>query len=159
MKNNNHLLKVHQVADDEIDLLKLVHEVLDGKWLIIFFALISFSMAYIYAHGLSSFYKADALIRIESQKSTIPTVEELVGSFRNENDVGTEMEMLKSRKVLGIAVDDLKLDILSQPKKVRHFSNLYKRFFALLKPRSLHHFGRVLTFGQTSTLGVMNKLL
>ena len=130
MKNNNHLLKIHQEADDEIDLLELVHTVLKGKWLIVLFALSSFSIAYLYTNGLSTYYKADALIRVESQKSTIPKVEELVGLSRNENAVGTEMEMLKSRKVLAKAVDDLKLDILAQPKRVRHFSNLYQRFFS-----------------------------
>ena len=140
MKNNNHLLKIHQETDDEIDLVELVNTVINGKWLIIFLAITAFVISYLYAHSLSSSYKADSLLRVESQKSTIPNIEELASWNRDENVAGTEIEMIKSRKVLGKAVEDLKLDIIAQPKKLRHFSNLFNRFFSssdTQKPPSL----------------------
>ena len=115
--------------EDEIDLLDLLHTILNGKWIILFFILMSSVLAFIYAYGQTPIYKADALLRVEGEKSTIPSIDDLVGLSRNDNSIGTEMEILKSRRNMSETVDELNLDIIANPKKVKHFSNLYKRFF------------------------------
>ena len=58
--------------DDEIDLLELLSTILDGKWTIIFFTLLATTLAFIYAFGLTPVYKADALLQVESTKTSIP---------------------------------------------------------------------------------------
>jgi len=117
--------------NDEIDLLQLVHTIWNGKWLILFFSLIATILAFIYAFGQSPIYKADALLQVESKKSAIPGIEDIAGLGGDDASVGTELEIIKSRKIIGQAVIALNLDIKAQPKKVRLFGNLYKRFFGL----------------------------
>lgn len=128
--DNKNLSSSSQQEEDEIDLLELLHAISQGKWLILFITIIASIVSYIYAYGQTPIYKADALLRVEPQKATIPNIEDLVGLSRNENSIGTELEILKSRKNLSKAVEELKLDIYAQPKKIPLFSNLHKRFFS-----------------------------
>ena len=128
MNDKDSSVLTHQ-NDDEIDLLDLLYTILNGKWIILLFTVISTVLAFIYAYGQTPIYKADALLRVEGEKSTIPSIDDLVGLSRNDNSIGTEMEILKSRRNMSQTVNELNLDIIANPKKVKHFSNLYKRFF------------------------------
>lgn len=116
--------------EDYIDLVQLAHTVLQGKWLIIFFTLMACLVAFIYAYGQSPVYKADALLRVETQKATIPGIEDLAGLSTDDTSVGTELELIKSRRNLATAVKSLKLNIVANPKKIKLFGNLHKRFFS-----------------------------
>ncbi len=117
-----------QQEDDEIDLLQLFHTIWHGKWLILFFTLSAIVLAFIYAYGQTPIYKADALLQVEKKKATIPGLDEIAGLGGDDASVGTELEIIKSRKILGQAVKALKLDISAKPKRVPAFGNLYKRF-------------------------------
>jgi tyrosine-protein kinase Etk/Wzc len=135
MNDKNHL-EISQQDKFEIDALKLIHSTLQGKWLILFFALLAFMVAFIYAYGQSPRYKADTLLRVEPQKS-IPGIEGGDITINQNTSVGTELELIKSRKNIGFTIETLKLDILAQPKKVPLFSNLYKRFFSPTETKKL----------------------
>lgn len=119
-----------QDQDDEVDLLQLIHTVWHGKWLILFFTLVSTLLAFIYAFGQTPIYKADSMLQVESQKAAIPGIEDIAGLGGDDTSVGTELEIIKSRKILGQAVKNLKLDISAQPKKVPLFGNLFKKYFS-----------------------------
>ncbi len=121
---------VTQEEDDEIDLLQLFHTVWHGKWLILFFTLSAIVLAFIYAYGQTPIYKADALLQVEKKKAAIPGLDEIAGLGGEDASVGTELEIIKSRKILGQAVKALKLDISAYPKRLPAFSNLYKRFIS-----------------------------
>jgi len=116
--------------DDEIDLLELIYTILHGKWTIIVFTLLAIFLAFIYAFGQTPVYKADALIQVESKKASIPGLEDLAG-LGGEADatVGTEIEIIKSRRNLTKAIKNLKLDIEVKPKRFPLLGNLYKKFF------------------------------
>ena len=130
MNDKNNLALPHQSVD-YINLLDVAHTIRQGKWLILFFTLISSLLAFIYTYGQSPIYKADTLLRVESQKAGIPGIDDLASLMGTEDtSVGTELELIKSRKNLAITVNKLKLNIIAQPKKVPFFSNLHKRFFS-----------------------------
>ncbi len=116
--------------DDEIDLLQLFHTIWHGKWLILFFTLTAILLAFIYAYGQTPIYKADALLQVEKKKAAIPGLDEIAGLGGEDASVGTELEIIKSRKILGQAVNALKLDISASPKRVRALGNLYKLFIS-----------------------------
>lgn len=120
---------VAQQEDDEIDLLQLFHTIWHGKWLIFLFTLIAIILAFIYAFGQTPIYKADALLQVEKKKAAIPGIEEIAGLGGDDTSVGTELEIIKSRKILGQAVKALTLDISADPKRVLLLGNLYQRFF------------------------------
>ena len=118
-----------QSEDDEIDLLELLSTILNGKWLILGSTLLSLLLALIYAFGQQPIYKADALLQVESQSSGIPGLEDLAGLSGEDASVGAELEIIKSRKILGEAVKKLKLDITAQPRRIRLLGNAYKHLF------------------------------
>ena len=118
-----------QQDDDEIDLLAIIHTIIQGKWLILLFILLVSVIAFIIAYGQEPIYKADTLLRVEAQKATIPSLSELTGLSNIDTSISTELELIKSRKSLSQAVTNLKLDIVASPKKMPYLGNLYKCFF------------------------------
>jgi len=57
-------------------------------------------------------YKADALLQVEAKSKGMPGLGELTGAFEIDSEAITEIEVLKSRMVMGRVVDQLNLDIV-----------------------------------------------
>jgi len=137
---NDQTKNTNNQSDDEIDLRELLGTILEGKWLIAFMSLVFIFGAFIYAYGQDPVYKADSLLQVESQKSGIPGIEELAGLEADDASVGTEIEIIKSRKILDKAVKNLRLDIIAYPKRIPLLGNLSKKFYSpndIQKPPSL----------------------
>lgn len=118
----------NQIDDDEIDLRELFGTLLAGKWLILFFTVVAVLFAFVYAFGKSPVYKADTLLQVETKAAGIPGLEDIAGLSGDDTSVGTELELIKSRKVLGEAVKELKLDIVAGPKRIPLLGNFNKLF-------------------------------
>ncbi|MGL1088592.1 polysaccharide biosynthesis tyrosine autokinase [Vibrio vulnificus] len=105
-------------SSDEIDLGKLLGILLDAKWIILvttfFFAVGGVAVALL----STPIYKADALIQIEQKSSG--GISSLVGDmgelFSQESSATTEIEIIKSRMILGDTVDKFNLTTVAQPK-------------------------------------------
>jgi len=141
--NNNQptTIKAEQIDEDEIDLLELFRTLLNGKWIILLFTLLAMIAAFVYAFGKTPIYNADALLQVETEKAGIPGLDDIAGLSGDDTSVGTEIEIIKSRKILGNAIESLSLDIVAHPKKMPLIGNLSKRFFAddeLIKPPKIH---------------------
>ncbi len=96
--NNNN----NSQEDDEIDLLELLGTLLNGKWVILLFTLLAIIAASVYAFGKTPIYKADTLLQVETTKASIPGLEDLASLSGEDTSVGTELEIIKSRKILSI---------------------------------------------------------
>ncbi|MGR5349241.1 polysaccharide biosynthesis tyrosine autokinase [Vibrio mediterranei] len=109
--------KAYDVAGDEIDLGKLFGILLDAKWRIILVTFMFSLAGGIYAVLSTPVYKADALIQVESKTSGMSTLisEGLGDMFAQESSASTEIEILRSRMVLGKTVDKLNLTTLAEP--------------------------------------------
>lgn len=99
-----------------IDLGRLLGLLLDNKWLIAgitaFFAL----AGVIYALCATPIYQADALVQVEQKKGGVPglsEVSEMLGS--SDSEAATEIELIKSRMIIGQTVDELNLDVQIKP--------------------------------------------
>ncbi len=114
--------------DDEIDLRELLATLLNDKWLILILMLISLFLSAIYAFGASPIYRADSLLQVEEKTAGIPGIEELAGLASDSASASTELQVLKSRKIIGKAVKELKLDIIATPNRVPLLGNLSKHF-------------------------------
>lgn len=114
--------------EDEVSLSHLLATLIEGKWLILITILISLIFSLLYSFGKTPIYKADALLQVQPDKSGIPGIEDLTGIGSNGSSAGTEIEILKSRKIIGNAVDNLKLTIKANPNKIPLLSNIAKRF-------------------------------
>ncbi|HAH1156587.1 TPA: polysaccharide biosynthesis tyrosine autokinase [Escherichia coli] len=99
-----------------IDLGRLLGLLLDNKWLIsgitAFFAL----AGVIYALCATPVYQADALVQVEQKNRGVPglsDVTEMLGS--GDSEAATEIELIKSRMIIGQTVDELNLDVQIEP--------------------------------------------
>lgn len=103
-------------TSDEIDLLALLGALIDHRYTIIictvFFALVGVA----YALLSTPVYQANAMIQIEEKSSGVGSLLGESDLFSTTSPAVTEIELLKSRQVIGQAVDKLKLTIVTEPK-------------------------------------------
>ena len=105
-------------TDDEIDLGKLFGILIDAKWFIIGITLLFATMGIAVALLSTPIYKADALIQIEQKSSG--GISAMVGDmgdlFAAESSATTEIEIIKSRMILGDTVDKFNLTTIATPE-------------------------------------------
>lgn len=120
-------------SNDEIDLLALLGALIDHKMIIIFCTLLFAFGGIAYALLTTPVYQANAVIQIEEKSQGIGS---LLGDaaggdmFATASAAATEIELLKSRKVIGQAVDNLKLDIVAEPKLFPVIGSFFYRRFS-----------------------------
>ena len=130
--NKKDNLPTSEIENDGIDLLDLIRTALNEKWLIFCFLLISILLALVYSLGTTPIYKANTLLQVETQKVITPGLENRSNPNADTEGttVGTEIELIKSRKNIAKAIKVLKLDIVAKPLKVPLLSNLHRRFLS-----------------------------
>ncbi|MEO1819241.1 polysaccharide biosynthesis tyrosine autokinase [Pseudomonas sp.] len=124
---NNTPPTAQQHDSDEIDLLALLGALIDGKWIIAGFTVCFAVIGVAYALLATPIYQANALIQIEEKSgNTLAGLGELSDMLGSTPEAVTEIELLKSRAVIGQAVDNLKLDIIVEP----HYFPIVGRWMA-----------------------------
>ena len=104
------------VQEDEIDLTQIIGMLLENRLLIIAITGLFFLLAVLYSFLSSPIYKADAVIQIEQQQSALGGMDELDTLLGGESSsADTEIEIMKSRKVIGSMVDKLNLTTQVEP--------------------------------------------
>ena len=117
-----------QQDDQEIDLMELFAKIMARKYTIIFVVMGFTILGILYAKFQPSIYRAEALLQVEAKQGGMPGLAELDGLFTTESEAVTEVEIIKSKMVIGEVVDDLKLDIILTPKIVPFFSDQYYQY-------------------------------
>ncbi|WP_027858094.1 polysaccharide biosynthesis tyrosine autokinase [Marinobacterium jannaschii] len=102
---------------DEIDLGRLLGILAGGKWTIATITLLAALIGIAVAVLSTPVYRADALIQVEEKSSGIPGLGDMGDLFSQESSSGTEVEVIRSRFVLGQAVEQGKLAIVAEPKR------------------------------------------
>lgn len=103
-----------EVDEDEIDLGDLLGVLIENRWLISSIALAIFALGTAYAFLATPIYKADGLLQVEEKKSGLGDLD-INSLFEGDAAVTAEIEILRSRSVLGTVVDSLNLDIKAEP--------------------------------------------
>jgi len=104
------------VADDEVDMVELFGTVVEHRWLIAAITVATVLLGAAYLFVTPPVYRVDGLLQVEDKQSGIGGLEEMTALFSGETPVNAELEILRSRLVLGQAVDDRRLDILAEPR-------------------------------------------
>lgn len=95
---------------DVIDLGKLFGLLLDSRWLIIAVTSVFAVVGIAYALLATPVYKADALLQVESKSSGMSSlVGDMGDMFSSDSSATTEVEIIKSRMILGKTVDKFNL--------------------------------------------------
>ena len=103
---------------DEIDLQKLWGLLVDHRWLIIGTTLIALFLGVAYGLLATPIYKADALLQVEDKQGGVPGFSELNELFTEESSADAEIQIIRSRMVLGDVIDQLHLDIQVEPDRL-----------------------------------------
>ncbi|MGX5913501.1 polysaccharide biosynthesis tyrosine autokinase [Aliidiomarina sp. Khilg15.8] len=119
---------------DEIDLGRLFGTLLDFKWWIIGCTVAAGIIGFVYATLTNPIYRADAMLQVEEKSSGLAGMGELGEMFSQESSAVTEIEIIKSRMVLGTVVDQLRLDINVQPKRFPMIGDFMARRYSGSEP-------------------------
>ena len=101
--------KFEDRIDDEIDLGQLLVTLWRGKWIIFFVTLTAIVLSVFWALNTPPTYQADALLQLEEKAGANPFAASLQG-FGDDPASVTEIELIKSRMVLGEAIAEQNLD-------------------------------------------------
>ncbi|MEQ3695705.1 MAG: polysaccharide biosynthesis tyrosine autokinase [Pseudomonadales bacterium] len=144
--NNNANKNTQQ--NDEIDLGLLFGTLLDGKWWVVGFTAV-FAIAGVLIALLSTpIYRADALLQVEEKSSGLSGLTEGLGDmFATEGSAVTEIQILKSRMVIGKTVSELGLTNVATPQ-----------YFPIIGRGLNRYFGSPMSV-DLATLGVADELL
>lgn len=150
MPSQNSLpIQDHSDDDDSIDLLALFGTLIDSKWIIIGITAFFCVVGVAYALLSTPIYQANALVQVEEKKggmAALGGMGEMSEMFGATSPAVTEIELLKSRAVLGKAVENLKLDIIIEPNYFPVIGHFLSRHF---KPESTNELASPL-FGLNS---------
>ena len=109
--------KPHEQDDDndQIDLMGLLGTLIDHKWLIAGVTGVFMAAGVAYALLATPVYQANALIQVEAKKNDMLGFSDIGSMLGKESPSATEIELIKSRRNIGAAVDNLKLDVQVKP--------------------------------------------
>ncbi|ASD68110.1 tyrosine-protein kinase [Pseudoalteromonas piscicida] len=108
--------KSKQEDTQEIDLMALFGALLDAKWFIAGITSLFMLLGVAYAIFSTPIYQATAMVQVEEKGGSVPGFDDMSGMFESTSAAVTEIELLKSRSIIGEAVDTLNLDIVVEPK-------------------------------------------
>ncbi|ELL9329117.1 polysaccharide biosynthesis tyrosine autokinase [Vibrio fluvialis] len=139
-------------SSDEIELGKLFGIIFDSKWIILLTTLLCSLVGVAFALLSTPIYKADSLIQIEQKSSG--GIGSLVGDmgelFSSESSATTEIEIIKSRMILGDTVEKFNLTTVVEPSYFPFLGKGLARIRGDLSSMSVKRF-TIPEFAQEST--------
>jgi len=110
---------VSMMDSDQLDLREMLDTLLEGRWLALGVASVVIMLGVAYQWLATPIYRADAVVQVENRTSAaLPGLDELsiaLGSGFVKSLA--EIEIIRSRSVLGRVVSDLVLDIKAAPRR------------------------------------------
>ncbi|UWS81769.1 polysaccharide biosynthesis tyrosine autokinase (plasmid) [Phaeobacter sp. G2] len=102
--------------DDVIDIGALIATLWRGKWIVLLTTLIAITLGGYYAYvAATPLYTSSAVVMLETDQKSVVDLESVVGGLTGDStEVNSELEVLKSRGLMGKVVDQL--DLVSDPE-------------------------------------------
>lgn len=109
MSDKNRVNNSGSEKSDEIDLGRLLGELIDNRWLIIGVTALSLTLGILYCLFATPIYRADAMVQVEQNvgNALLNNINQILPNGQPES--GPEIELLKSRMILNKTVEDLNL--------------------------------------------------
>ncbi|QHS09373.1 polysaccharide biosynthesis tyrosine autokinase [Sinimarinibacterium sp. NLF-5-8] len=103
--------------DDEIDLRELWGVLVEARWVVIAIAAACLFLGTFYAWSATRIFDADALVQVEKKESGLSAAAlgDLAGAMGTPSQATAEIELLKSRWLVGSVVDGLNANIIAEP--------------------------------------------
>jgi tyrosine-protein kinase Etk/Wzc len=103
-------------AASEIDIVALFGALIDKKIFLLVATILSMLIGVAVAIFSTPIYQATSIIQVEEKGGAVPGFDELGGILSGASAAVTEIELIKSRAIIGEAVDSLNLDVIAVPK-------------------------------------------
>jgi tyrosine-protein kinase Etk/Wzc len=97
--------------DEEATLASLAWALLEGRWVIATALGIALLGATAYLLLSPPIYRSDVVVQVEDKTKTVAGLEDLSSAFGEKTPAETEMEIIRSRTLLGSVSDQLALDV------------------------------------------------
>ncbi|MVF13929.1 polysaccharide biosynthesis tyrosine autokinase [Ketobacter sp. MCCC 1A13808] len=95
--------------------LSIISTLLEHKYFIVIITSLFAILGLFFALASQPIYQASAVLQVEEKTGGLPGMSEISEVFGVESNASTEIELLKSRKVIGVAVDKEMLDLVIEP--------------------------------------------
>ena len=127
-------MSISKPVKKEKSLLEILHIIFKRKLALVFSVLVSLILAYVYSQTATPIFESKALLKKEmsDRKQTANDFSEIV-KLQTEDEVDTELELVKTSVVLGGIVNDLKLNfnlskIETPNRKIFELKNVFINF-------------------------------
>src|SRR5206468_2087776 len=115
-------------GDTDINLLEYWDIIADSRWLVALVALVILGAGGSYAFLTKPTYETNLLIQVEDSSTSAKSfLGEAAGLFDVKTPATAEIELLRSRMILGQAVDNTRLYIEAKPRYVPIFGQWLSR--------------------------------
>ncbi|MEL0027763.1 MAG: Wzz/FepE/Etk N-terminal domain-containing protein, partial [Perlucidibaca sp.] len=113
---------------DDIDLREIIGVISEGRWTIYGFLFFGVLIGLLVAFLATPIYQVDGVVQVEDSdvSGLSASLDDLSSMFEGKAQAVTEIELMRSRMVLGKTVDDLGLDILIEPLYFPFLGRFYK---------------------------------
>lgn len=108
-------MRMQEIADDEIDLREYLGVIIEARWLVLGITAAVFAIGLLYIIAAAPIYRSDALLQVEDTKPTISGLDDITTALTGEAPSVTEIEIIRSRSIIGAAIDQLGLTIEATP--------------------------------------------
>lgn len=105
-------------GEDEPTLADYVAVVSRNRWLIAAATGAALALGALYLFLAPPVFRADVLIQVEEKSKGLGGIDELSAMFSEKTPAETEMEILRSRLLVGAVVEELQLDVVARPRTV-----------------------------------------
>ena len=102
--------------DDEIDLRESLDTVIEGKWIIALVVLTALFLGACKAYLENPVFSSNVLLQVNEKSESLSGMEAISDALVTEIPVMAEIELIRSRMILGKAIHNLDLDIIAKPK-------------------------------------------
>ncbi len=106
-----------QGDDAEPSLREYVDAVIEGRWIVAGAAALALAAGAAAAFLETPVYRSDALVQVEDRKGDGNFLADLSGAFGDASPAETEIEVLRSRAMLGAVARELRLDVVATPRR------------------------------------------
>ncbi len=120
---------VDYYQDTQVDMATLLRTLFDHKGMIASIVGVFTVLGLVYAVLAQPIYQANAMIQIEPKKVGLDATPQVSSKPTSVSEAVTEIELIKSRTVLGKVVSDLKLDVVARPRYFPVFGQWLARQF------------------------------
>ncbi|MCK9262173.1 MAG: Wzz/FepE/Etk N-terminal domain-containing protein, partial [Azoarcus sp.] len=101
--------------DDEIQLGEIIATLMGYKWFIAAITAGAIVLGVLALFVMTPIYRANAVLQIEEKSKGLGAITDLESFMEDTTSVATELELIRSRMVLGRVIERLQLDIVAEP--------------------------------------------